>query len=106
MLSDSSSDSETNVDNDRVHDARLSTLQVQSSYTQLDGIDGTADSFRRSRYVALHLNIHSLPRKYTELRNLLDSLKENGIIVHFVLLCETFPTNLMLISIQYLDITL
>jgi len=39
---------------------------------------------------ALHINIHSLPAKLDDIKNILCSFKEKNITVHFILLCETF----------------
>ena len=87
---DSGSEDDTFMEHERVHDDRFCTLKADSSYIALDDIDGSLETFMKSQYVALHLNIHSLASKYTELRNMLSKFKENGITIHFVLLCETF----------------
>lgn len=42
------------------------------------------------KFCALHLNIHSLPAKHDQLKEIIASLREKGTIVHFILLCETF----------------
>ncbi len=43
-----------------------------------------------SKYTALHLNIHSLPAKFDQLKAMLTRLKTISINIDFVLLCETF----------------
>ena len=96
LISDSSSEDDSPlVDFGCVHDDRLTALKADSLYWQLDDVDGSIEIFRRSKYVALHLNIHSIPSKFIELKNMLSKLKDIGIVVHFVLLCETFlkPEN-------------
>ena len=42
------------------------------------------------KYTAIHLNIHSLPSKYDQLRNMLSELKDKNIAITFIMLCETF----------------
>ncbi len=43
-----------------------------------------------SKYSALHLNIHSLPAKFDQLKTILTRLEAASIHMDFVLLCETF----------------
>jgi hypothetical protein len=45
------------------------------------------------RYAALHLNIHSLPEKHDQLKNMLTRLNDISMPIHFILLCETFLTE-------------
>ena len=66
-------------------------MKTESTYLRLDNISGFLETYRGSTYNVLHLNIHSLPSKYTELCNMLYLLKNN---VHLVLLCETFLNSL------------
>ena len=73
-----------------VHDDRLN----DRPYCDLDDINVTIETFSNAKYCAIHVNIHSLPRKCAGLRNTLSKLKDNGILVHFVLLCETFLIQL------------
>ena len=77
-----------------ISDHRFDALRASSSYCQLSDIDESVQTFRTAKYCILHLNIHSLPTKYSLLRNLLTELKESGIIIHFVLLCETFLNDI------------
>ena len=91
---DSESDDDDQLQYDSVRDRRVGVLGVDSLYYDLCDINLDIGKFKRSRYCAIHLNIQSLPSKYTELCNLLDRLKNNGIAVHFVLLCETFLTEI------------
>ena len=50
-------------------------------------------SLGTAQYCALHLNIHSLSNKIIQLREMLFSVKEQGITIHFILLCETCRIN-------------
>ena len=95
---DSSSDDENHILNDAmanteqynaVGDDRLNVLDIDSNYCDEDDI-ASITSFKRPKYCVLHLNIHNLPSKHVQLCNMLTQLKDNGSIVHFVLLCETF----------------
>ena len=90
----SSSEDDNPMNYSRVDDDRLNALETDSTYLRLDNIGGSLETYRGSKYNVLHLNIHSLPSKYTELCNMLTTLKNNEILVHFVLLCETFLNSL------------
>ncbi len=59
----------------------------------LDRADCGNNMFFNAKYCALHLNIHSLPSKHEQLKSLICELKNIGINVHFILLCETFLTD-------------
>ena len=39
------------------------------------------------------MNIHSLPSKYDQLRCLISNLKDVGVVLHCIMLCETFLTD-------------
>ncbi len=69
-------------------------LRIDNQYCDLSGINGSLETFTSAKYCALHLNIHSLPSKLSELRNMLGILKDNGIVVHFILVCETFLSDI------------
>ncbi len=47
-----------------------------------------------SKYAALHLNIHSLPAKFDQLKTILARLEDVSIHMDFVLLCETFLADI------------
>ncbi len=66
-------------------DDRFNILDVDSPYCVVDDI-----SLTNYKYCALHLNIHSLPSKFDELKNLLANLEDKKIHIDFILLCETF----------------
>jgi hypothetical protein len=46
------------------------------------------------RYTSIHINIHSLPSKYDQLLTLLANMKDAKLNINFIMLCETFLTNL------------
>ncbi len=89
----SESDGEYPAPPNTLIDARFKGLCAKSSYCDIEDLNSTIDTFRLSQYCALHLNIHSLPSKYSHLRNIIDEVKGNGITIHFILLCETFLTE-------------
>ena len=93
-LVSSSSDEEGPLDYDGVTDDRMGVLKVDSLYISMNDIKNNLLAFRNSKYCALHFNIHSLPSKHTELCNMISTLKAHGILVHFILLCETFLTEI------------
>ncbi len=76
-------------------DDRLYLVGGDSTYCDIDSIisDGRTNCFMTAEYCALHINIHSLPSKFDQLKEMLCSLKDQGVIVHFILLCETFLTD-------------
>ena len=78
---------------DPVQDHRFTMLSVDSQYCNLDAFGAAVETLGTAQYCALHLNIHSLPSKIIQLREMLFSLKEQGITIHFILLCETFLSN-------------
>ena len=48
------------------------------------------DQENNCNYKTLHLNIHSLPAKFDNLKMLISELYSKGIEIDFILLCETF----------------
>ena len=94
MTDTDSEDDSHPVQYDCMHDDRLNTLNMDSVYCDIDHIQSSdlLQTFSKSKYCALHINIHSLPSKYTQLRNMLSRLRDQQIDVQFVLLCETFLT--------------
>ena len=46
------------------------------------------------RHTAIHLNIHSLPAKHDQLQSMISELHDMGIIVDFIMLCETFLSHI------------
>ena len=76
-----------------VKDHRFSMLSVDSQYCNLEDLGAAVETLGAAQYCALHLHIHSLPSKIIQLREIVFSLKEQGITIHFILLCEIFLTN-------------
>lgn len=66
------------------------TDHTKTGYYELD--KAIKLSYDKS-FNTIHINIQSLPAKFEKLKNLLDTFKENGIIIDCLLLCETFLTN-------------
>ena len=50
-------------------------------------------SARGQQFSILHINIHSVPSKLDELKNLLLRLKDKKIIIDVILLCESFMSD-------------
>lgn len=73
-------------------DERFALAQTNSQFCVPENITNLNGyvSFKNAKYCVLHINIHSLPSKFDQLVNLLALLKSKGIIIHFILLCETF----------------
>jgi len=69
-------------------------------YFDLDELDSINTS--EFEFCALHINIHSLLAKLDDLKNIICSLKEKHITIHFILLCETFlkDDNMNLCNIE------
>jgi len=68
-------------------DSNCEYLDITSSSLPL------SDTSIDSKYCALQINIHSLPSKFDQLKEMLSTLKEINIDVHFILLCETFISD-------------
>ena len=74
-------------------DERLSLLESGSAFAiQMTSLMPMFRSVSQMRNTVplKTINIHNLPTKYDHLTNILSWLKEQGIVVHFILLCETF----------------
>ena len=71
-------------------DDRMHLLSSGSLYCDIDSVNSSENSFTDSKYCALHFNIHSLASKYVQLKDLISRLNQTGIVVLFILLCETF----------------
>ncbi len=73
----------------------LLNLNLNCDYYDVDDLKQIVTTTRgnRYRYLAIHLNIHSLASKYDQLRTLLSDLHDSGIHINFILLCETFLTG-------------
>ncbi len=63
-------------------------IDLDSNYTEVQDLEiHDPDIYK---YKSMHLNIHSLPAKYDELKLLLHSLQEKRIKLDFILLCESY----------------
>ena len=81
------------VTNNVPGDDRLHILDIDSLYCGVDEINTPTPLMHDYKYGALHLNIHSLPSKFGQLRNTIEILREDKVNIDFILLCETFLTN-------------
>ena len=66
------------------------TLDIDSLYCEIDSIKESLTTCSNAKYCTLHVNIHSLPSKFEQLKDLIYRLSECGVNVQFILLCETF----------------
>ena len=57
-----------NIQRSAMNDDRMHILSVDSSYCDVDNSNDSLDTFKSATYCALHLNIHSLPSKYSQLK--------------------------------------
>ena len=88
-LTDSSSDEDDcSVHHDPVQDHRFTMLIVDSQYCNLDEFGAAVETLGTAQYCE-----HSQLTQQIQLREMLLSLKEPGITIHFILLCETFLNN-------------
>ena len=87
---DSSSDEDYVNEYGCVKDDRFDVLSIDSLYCDLDNINTSLKTLTRSKYCVPHLNIHSLPSKYNQLRSMLSILKDNNVTVHFILFVKPF----------------
>ena len=72
------------------NDDRFNTLDIDSLYCDVDNIKESLPTCSNSNYCTLHVNIHSQPSKFEQLKDVIYQLSEFGVHVHFILLCETF----------------
>jgi hypothetical protein len=79
-------------DDDEVN-GPLWNLNMDCTYHDIDNIQTFNYDNHGYKFTAMHLNIHSLPSKYDQLRTMLGQLRDRGISIHFVMLCETFLTD-------------
>ena len=93
VTDENSEDEYPPIQRSAMNDDRMHILSVDSSYCDVDNSNDSLDTFKRATYCALHLNIHSLPSKHSQLKELLSRLKDMGVDIHFILLCETFLTT-------------
>ena len=68
-----------------ISDEQGDLLNTGSNYNDIDGIN-----IQNYKYSAMHINIHSLPSKFDQLKEIIVKLKLNNTQIDFILLCETF----------------
>ncbi len=74
-------------------DIEHSLLNNNCKYIEPENIKLGSTNFKGSQLCIMHINIHSIPSKLSELNSLLLKLKEKNIHVDVILLCETFITD-------------
>ncbi len=72
-------------------DLNFNPLKNECNYTEPEDLKN--ESTNSSQLVTLHLNIHSIPDKLDQLKDLLSTLSENNVHVDVLLICETFITD-------------
>ena len=78
------------MDQNTPMDIQLKELNINSNYYEIESLYDEHNVDTDYQYVALHINIHSLPDKLSQLKTILSRLNDIKIKVHFILLCETF----------------
>ena len=68
----------------------LLRLNLDCLYYNIDDMVKFTQLGNNYKYTSIHLNIHSLSSKYNQLRTMIANLKDIGMIIHFIMLCETF----------------
>ena len=72
-------------------DINLKPLSSECNYIEPDDVKN--QHINSSDLVTLHLNIHSIPDKLDQLKDLLYTLDQNKVHVDVVMICETFITD-------------
>lgn len=84
-----------NLDPTKDLNALLDTdLPINNDCDYIDPNDLHTLQFQTCTYGILHLNIHSIPNKINDLKNLLSTIHQQGYTIDVILLCETFINNL------------
>ncbi len=73
-----------------LNDDRKRIIKTDSTYFDISDDSENMSCFVNAKYCTMHLNIHSLPSKFHQLKNLICDLNNRNINIHFILLCETF----------------
>ena len=68
----------------------LSDMIPISEYYEIEQLANKKDSSNNSRYFCLHINIHSIPEKFDNLKTLITLFRDINITINFIFLCETF----------------
>lgn len=63
---------------------------ISSPYLDIDNINIKQT---QNQFACVHLNIQSLPSKFDDLKNLIQTLSKYNIELDCILLCETFLTD-------------
>lgn len=88
-------DSTRNTD-DNVNeiDDFLETADIICKYIDIGTCGAELSNCSEShQYCVLHINIHSIPAKFDQLKGLIINLNSNNVTVHMILLCETFLSD-------------
>ncbi len=94
-----------NLNLDSIFGDIIDQSNAECQYYDLEGLN-TLNPDNNHAYCAMHLNIHSLPAKLDQLKDIVNTLNEKKIIVHFLLLCETFlnERNVSTVNIDGYDL--
>ncbi len=69
-------------------------INMKCDYYDIDDLSRLSLNNHGYRCSAIHLNIRSLPSKCDQLETLLSNINDKGIHINFILLCETFLTDI------------
>ena len=72
----------------------LNNLNSGCKYHDIDSISSLSKTHNESKYTAMHINIQSLASKYDQLKTFVHTLNNYDIKLDFILLCETFLTEM------------
>ena len=81
-------------DDDDNYNDYFMKLHQNCEYYDIDDMAKFVASRRGYQYIAIHVNIRSLPSKFDQLRSLVANMRDIGMPIHFIMLCETFLTEL------------
>ncbi len=84
---------EANGEDDDENTDRLWNMNLNCIYYDTKDMKQLANNEFSHKLTVIHLNIHSLASKYDKLQFILSDLKNNGITIHVIMLCETFLTD-------------
>ncbi len=71
-----------------------SVFNINSPYYDIKQLIDKSRESTDSKYKVLHINIQSLPAKFDGLKNILADLECNHIEIDFILMCETFLSDM------------
>ena len=81
-------------EDDDEDDTQLLKLNTNCNYYEIEDMKQFITPNMGHKYTAIHMNVWSLPSKYDQIRSMMAKLKEIGITVHFIMLCETFLSDI------------